>query len=106
MRLARAERRAREVKDEQRENETRKGAAREGAAGTQGCDTEQVQIRTDRAAKHQHSNATGSGPTTTFPRTEHYSGKRNVRYLHADSAATIEGMKSKTFPVCLDNYNK
>lgn len=35
MRLTRAARRAREVKDEQREDETRKGTAREGEAGTQ-----------------------------------------------------------------------
>lgn len=42
MRSTRAERRAREVTNKQREDETREGTAREREAGTQGSNIEQV----------------------------------------------------------------
>lgn len=67
MRSTRTEGRAREVKNQQRENATREGAAREREAGTQGCDIEQMQIGANRATEHQHSYATSSRSAATFP---------------------------------------
>lgn len=107
MRFTRAEGRACEITNEQRENEARKGATRERETGTQRCDIEQVQVGANRAAKHQHSYATGSRSTATVPRIKYCGRERNARRLHTDSAETIKGVKSRERASFLfsNNYN-